>query len=283
MEERDARPAAPPYIQVHGITKRFPAALKGQALVTVLDQVETSIARGEFVVLIGPSGCGKSTLLRIMNGLIPADEGRVTIDGATVQGPAGDRGMVFQSFNLFPWRTALQNVAFGLELHGVGSQERDGRARRLLAAMGLGGFENYYPRQLSGGMQQRVGLARALAIDPEILFMDEPFGSLDAQTKLLMQDELETIVQRHKRTVVFVTHDMEEAVFLADRILIMSQRPAKIIEEVRVDLPRPRMDHMRAAPEFGELKAHIWNQVRTAQEFRPTIGAVDHPTAATHG
>lgn len=263
------------YIQVDGVTKRF-ATGTGQEGVTVLDGIDTTVARGEFVVVIGPSGCGKSTLLRIMNGLTSADAGQVRIDGVPVDGPGSDRGMVFQSFNLFPWRTALQNVAFGLEVHHVPRRDREQRARDLLAAMGLAGFEGYYPRQLSGGMQQRVGLARALAIDPRILFMDEPFGSLDAQTKLLLQGELETIVQRHERTVVFVTHDMEEAVFLADRVLVMSQRPATIVEEIRVDLPRPRTDQMRASREFAELKDHLWAQMRSTQEFRPSIGTITH-------
>ncbi len=263
------------YIEVDGITKRF-ATGSAQDGVLVLDGISTTVSRGEFVVLIGPSGCGKSTILRIMNGLIAPDTGEVRIGGVPVEGPGSDRGMVFQSFNLFPWRTALQNVAFGLEVHRIPRRDREQRARELLAAMGLGGFESYYPRQLSGGMQQRVGWARALAIYPRILFMDEPFGSLDAQTKLLLQGELETIVQRHERTVVFVTHDMEEAVFLADRVLVMSQRPATITEEIRVDLPRPRTDQMRASREFAELKDHLWAQMRSTQEFRPSIGAIPH-------
>jgi NitT/TauT family transport system ATP-binding protein len=250
-------------ISFEHVTKYF--AVRGGDRVHALDDVTFSAAPGEFVSIIGPSGCGKSTLLRIVHGLTKLDGGVANVGGEQVSRPSPKCAFVFQGTNLFPWRTARRNVEFGLEMRKVPAAERHERANRLLELTGLSGFENSYPAQLSGGMQQRVGLARALAVEPEALFMDEPFGALDAQTKLLMQAELHRLVREMGKTVLFVTHDMEEAVFLSDRIIVMSARPGKVLADVRVTLPRERTDALRKSPEFAELKDHIWEVLRTQQ------------------
>jgi NitT/TauT family transport system ATP-binding protein len=249
-------------IEVRALSKWFPT--KGEP-VHALDGISFEVASGEFVAIIGPSGCGKSTLLRIVHGLIAADEGEVVVGGRRVERPLPSGAMVFQSMNLFPWRTALRNVEFGLEMRGVARSEREARSRELLETIGLGGFEDAYPSQLSGGMQQRVGLARALAVDPALLYMDEPFGALDAQTKMIMQGELARLVERFRKTVLFVTHDMEEAVFLSDRVIVMSSRPGTILEDVRIELARPRGDELRRTPEFVAYKDHVWELLRANQ------------------
>jgi NitT/TauT family transport system ATP-binding protein len=262
-------PQDPAYIDVRSVTKRFGGATAQDVL--VLDNISLSIPRAKFASFIGPSGCGKSTLLRIVNGLIPADSGEVRINGKSVTGPDFDRAMVFQTFNLFEWRTALQNVTFGLELRGVGREQRERRARELLAQVGLEGFERHYPAQLSGGMQQRVGLARALAVDPAILLMDEPFGSVDAQTRMVLQGDFAELVGRLEMTVIFVTHDMEEAVFMADQVFVMGRRPSKIAEVIDVPFPRPRSEALRSDPEFVALKDHIWEILWAAKAGRDDL------------
>lgn len=216
------------------------------------------------MAIIGPSGCGKSTFLRIIDGLVPPDSGSVYLGGKEVTGPGKGRGMVFQGFDLFPWRTTLKNVEFGLELLGVPKAERVERSRYFIDLVGLGGFENAYPHQLSGGMQQRVGIARALAVDPEILLMDEPFGSLDVQTRDLLQDELARILERDKKTVLFVTHGIEEAIYLADRILVLSSRPAKIQMTIEVPFSRPRTDEIKTHPEFLAIRQRVWELLKTS-------------------
>jgi NitT/TauT family transport system ATP-binding protein len=216
------------------------------------------------LAIIGPSGCGKSTFLRIIDGLVPPDSGSVYLAGKEVTGPGKGRGMVFQGFDLFPWRTTLKNVEFGLELLGVPKAERVERSRYFIDLVGLGGFENAYPHQLSGGMQQRVGIARALAVDPEILLMDEPFGSLDVQTRDLLQDELARILERDKKTVLFVTHGIEEAIYLADRILVLSSRPAKIQMTIEVPFSRPRTDEIKTHPEFLAIRQRVWELLKTS-------------------
>jgi NitT/TauT family transport system ATP-binding protein len=216
------------------------------------------------LAIIGPSGCGKSTFLRIIDGLVPPDSGSVYLAGKQITGPGKGRGMVFQGFDLFPWRTTLKNVEFGLELLGVPKAERVDRSRHFIDLVGLGGFENAYPHQLSGGMQQRVGIARALAVDPEILLMDEPFGSLDVQTRDLLQDELARILERDKKTVLFVTHGIEEAIYLADRILVLSSRPAKIQMTIEVPFPRPRTDEVKAHPDFLAIRQRVWDLLKTS-------------------
>jgi NitT/TauT family transport system ATP-binding protein len=231
-----------PKLEVSRLTKGFTRA-QGD-IVPVLDQISLAVADLEFVTILGTSGCGKSTFLRIVDGLIAPDSGEIRISGQPVHGSGHGRGMVFQSFDLFPWRTTLGNVEFGLQMARVPRQERRERAQRWIERVGLVGFENAYPHQLSGGMQQRVGIARALAIDPEVLLMDEPFGALDVQTRDLMQDELLAIWQRQKKTVLFVTHSIEEAIYLADRVVVLTPRPARVERVLQVPFPRPRTEEV---------------------------------------
>jgi NitT/TauT family transport system ATP-binding protein len=231
--------------------------------------VSLTVQPNEFVTIIGPSGCGKTTLLKIVGGLIPWDSGEVLIRGKPVTGPGPDRSMVFQRFALLPWADVVSNVAFGLELRGVPDRERRQRAMEEICAMGLAGFENHYPHELSGGMQQRVGLARALVVDPDILLMDEPFGSLDAQTRRLMQGDLLRLWEQKKKTVVFVTHAMEESVYLSDRVMLMTPRPGEVKEIIDVPLPRPRTDEIEKDKEFVELKEYLWVTLKEMQTITP--------------
>jgi ABC-type nitrate/sulfonate/bicarbonate transport system ATPase subunit len=209
----------------------------------VFDKVSFSVREGEFVTIIGPSGCGKSTLLNLSAGLDDASGGAVYVDGRRVYGPGLDRGVIFQEFALFPWLTVLGNIEFGLRSKGVPAAERHRIAQRYVNMIGLTGFENFHPYRLSGGMRQRVGIARALAIEPSVLLMDEPFGALDAQTRESMQKALGDIWQATRKTVLFITHDIREAVYLSDRVLVMSGRPAGISLEIDIELPRPRNRH----------------------------------------
>jgi NitT/TauT family transport system ATP-binding protein len=248
-------------IVVDRVRKTFPGEAGAPATVAIAD-VSFTVAPHEFVCLVGPSGCGKTTLLRILAGLIAADEGAVSIDGTNVTGPGPERAMVFQHATLLPWSDVLTSVAFGLELRGTARAEREAVARALIRAVGLEGFERHYPRQLSGGMQQRVGLARALAVDPDILLMDEPFASVDAQTRRALQDELLRLHVETRKTVIFVTHDIDEAVRLGDRVLLMSPRPGRIRETVTVALPRPRTD-IETDTRIARLKADLWQLLRT--------------------
>jgi NitT/TauT family transport system ATP-binding protein len=251
---------AAPKLEARGITKLYER--DGQKL-PVLENFSLSVADLEFLVLLGPSGCGKSTLLRIIDGIEACDAGQVILDGRDVTGTTGaGRGMVFQSFELFPWRTVLGNVAFGLEVAGVGAKERTEIARHYIDLVGLSAFENAYPHQLSGGMQQRVGIARALAIDPAVLLMDEPYGALDVQTRELLQEELLNIWERERKTVIFVTHSIEEALYLADRIVVMSPRPARIERTIQVPFARPRRDEIKSTPEFLDLRRDIWQSLK---------------------
>jgi len=240
-------------------------AQNGQAAVLALDGVELTIQSGEFVCLLGPSGCGKTTLLKAIAGLLRLDAGEVRINGQPVTGPGTDRAMVFQDFALLPWANVVANVAFGLELRGVAKEIREQTARELIHAVGLTGFEGHYPRQLSGGMQQRVGLARALAVNPDILLMDEPFGAVDAQTRRLLQEDLLSVLGRTPKTVVFVTHSMEEAVRLGDRVVLMSPRPGRVRDTVTVDLPRPRPSDLERHPRFADLTEYLWQQLKEMQ------------------
>jgi NitT/TauT family transport system ATP-binding protein len=229
----------------------------------VLEAFSLDVPDLEFLVLLGPSGCGKSTLLRIVDGIEAADSGNIILDDKDVTGRTGDgRGMVFQSFELFPWRTTLDNVAFGLEVTGVSKTERYEIARECINLVDLSSFQNAYPHELSGGMQQRVGIARALAINPSILLMDEPYGALDVQTRDLLQDELLSIWERERKTVIFVTHSIEEAIYLADRIVVMSPRPGRIQMIQEVPFERPRREEMKTSPEFLELRREIWQTLK---------------------
>src|SRR5262245_13288060 len=217
-----------------------------------------AVRPNEVLCIVGPSGCGKTTLLRCIDGLIPLSDGRVLIDGQQVRAPSAQVAIVFQHFGLFPWKTVVENVAYGLRLRGASREELQG-VREYIRVVGLEGFENRYPYQLSGGMQQRVGLARALAVRPSVLLMDEPFASVDAQTRELLQEELLRIWERERQSMVFITHSIDEAVLLGDRITIMSTRPGRVKETLDVPFPRPREPGaVRARPEFAELRAHIW-------------------------
>ena len=229
--------------------------------VHALDQVSLEVGDREFVALLGPSGCGKSTLLYLIGGFMPIESGSIRVNGNLVTGPGPDRGVVFQHFALFPWKTVLGNVLYGLENIGVPREEARERAQRYIDMVHLTGFEDAYPNQLSGGMKQRAAIARTLAIDPDILLMDEPFGALDAQTRGLMQEELLSIWQRTRKTVLFVTHDVREAVYLAERVVMMTARPGRIMESVdtRFDEAGPGvMDR----PEFVEKASYIWNRIK---------------------
>jgi NitT/TauT family transport system ATP-binding protein len=248
-------------VEVRGVNKSFRHQVEATDL-QVLDNVSLSFEGGTFTCVVGPSGCGKSTLLRVIDGLIPPDSGSVVIGGENVKEPSLERGFVFQQFNLLPWRTVIGNIEFGLENLRVKKDERRRRAQEVLKVVDLEGFERYYPGQLSGGMQQRVGLARALAVDPTILLMDEPFGSVDDQTRMLLQDELLGIWEKNQKTVVFVTHDIEEALYLADRIVIMRARPSRVTRIVEVPFGRPRQEGIRGSPEMGRLKQEIWNELK---------------------
>ncbi len=230
--------------------------------ITALEGIGFEVEDGEFAVLVGTSGCGKSTILRLVAGLIPPSAGRVLLDGRVVSNPGADRGMVFQTYTLFPWLTVQQNVEFGPRLRGAPAAERVELARRYLARVGLRGFEGVYPKELSGGMMQRVAIARALANDPAVLLMDEPFGALDAQTRALMAELLLRVWEEAAKTVLFVTHDIEEALFLGDRVFVMTARPGRIREEIRVPLPRPRTPDMLTSERFVALKRQVMDLIR---------------------
>lgn len=228
----------------------------GRRRFEALQDVSLDVAAGEFVCVLGPSGCGKSTLLGALAGHLAPSAGQVRVDGIAVTSPHPDRGLVFQHHTLFPWLRVIDNVAFGLKMKHVSREQRHEKARELLELVGLSGFEDSYPAQLSGGMQQRVEIARVLINHPRVMLMDEPFGALDAQTRLKMQELLLDVWSRIKTTILFITHDIDEALFLADRILVMSPRPGRIIEELHIDFPRPRGAELVTSPRFTELKRH---------------------------
>ena len=234
----------------------------GDAGVAALQDVSATVPEGQFLCLLGPSGCGKSTLLNALAGFLTPSSGSVTVDGAPVSGPSAERGMIFQQYSLFPWKTVRENVEFGLKMKGLPRSERERQARTLLGLAGLSAFENHYPDRLSGGMKQRVGIVRALATGPRILLLDEPFGALDAQTRLIMQQILTNMWQRLKISVLFVTHDIDEAIFLSDRIYVMTARPGSIKAEVAVPLPRPRLPAMTLSSEFLGLRRGLMSLIR---------------------
>jgi ABC-type nitrate/sulfonate/bicarbonate transport system ATPase subunit len=250
-----------PKLSIEGLSRVFPG-VGGGAPVRALEPTDLAVAENDFITILGPSGCGKSTLLRIIAGLDRPTTGRVVLDGREVRGPGADRGMVFQSYTLFPWLTVAENIAYGLREKGMPAAERGAIVAAYVEKIGLGGFENHYPKQLSGGMQQRTAIARALANDPAILLLDEPFGALDNQTRSLMQELLLGIWERERKTVLFVTHDIEEAIFLASRVVVMSARPGRIKAELPVDLPHPRHYRMKTSPEFSGLKARLTEEIR---------------------
>ena len=230
-----------------------------------LNGVSLDIKENEFICVVGPSGCGKSTLLNIIAGLLEPTSGTVTLDGKVIEGTGVERGVVFQQYALFPWRTVLKNVMFPLEMKKVPKAEAEAIARKYIKSVGLEGFEKSYPKELSGGMKQRVAIARAYAANPEVLLLDEPFGALDAQTRVQLQTELLETWEKEKKTCFFITHDVDEAVILAQRVIIMSARPGRIKKIVDIDIPYPRTQATKTDPRFLELKSEIWNQVY--QEF----------------
>ena len=246
-------------LEASGVRKSY---TKDGRTLPVLDVERFAVRDGEFVTVIGPSGCGKSTLLHIMGGFIPAEAGTIHVYGNAVSGPGPDRGMMFQEFALFPWKTVAGNVAWGLEAQGIAKQQIEATVRSYLEMIGLTEFRNHYPAELSGGMKQRVALARVLAFNPKVLLMDEPFGALDAQTRETMQEEVTRLWERTRKTIVFVTHDIEEAVFLGDRVVVLSARPGRIREEVRIDLPRPRTLEIKKSAQCHAYRNHIWDLVR---------------------
>jgi NitT/TauT family transport system ATP-binding protein len=236
--ERSAMVNETAMISIEGVSKRFETSRDRQHL--ALSDISLSVARGEFVSILGPSGCGKSTLLYIVGGFVGQSSGAVIVNDKPVTGPGPDRGPVFQEFALFPWKTVLGNVMYGLEQRGTPKAEALARARELLAMVKLSGYENFYPKELSGGMKQRVAIARTLAYRPNILLMDEPFGALDAHTRTKLQNDLLSIWEKDRKTVLFVTHSVEEAVFLSDRVVMMTSSPGRIKDVITIDLPRPR-------------------------------------------
>lgn len=238
-------------VSVRDLSKRF-----GE--LEVLRSIAIDVRRGEFVSIVGPSGCGKTTFLRIVGGLEQATSGSITLDGRPIKGPGRDRGFVFQQDNLLPWRNVLSNAEIGPEIGGERTPAQRAQIFRLLELVGLKGFEHYYPRQLSGGMRQRVNLARALAVDPDLLLMDEPFSAVDAQTREIMQTELLRIWNEGRKTVLFVTHQIDEAVFLSDRVCVFVRRPGRLQEVIDIDLPRPRPLSIKRTARFGELVERIW-------------------------
>ena len=248
------------YIEGRNINLTFRPPNRGP--VRALRGFDIDVEEGEFLSIVGPSGCGKSTFLNILLGLLRPDSGDLTMDGRRIDGPGSDRAMVFQEFGLLPWRTVESNVALGLELKGAPAAERRDVSGRFIEMVGLGGFEGHYPHELSGGMKQRVGLARALATDPDVLLMDEPFAALDAQTRDLMQVELLQIWQHARKTVLFVTHQIEEAIYLSDRVMVMTKRPGHAKRTFAIGLPRPRDYEMRVTPQFNDLKLEIWHALK---------------------
>ncbi|MBI2371524.1 MAG: ABC transporter ATP-binding protein [Deltaproteobacteria bacterium] len=245
----DSQPGGEPLIALNGVTLR--------------------VAAREFVCLVGPSGCGKTTLLHLIGGLLASTRGRILVDGRVVTGPGPDRAIVFQDPCLFPWRTVLRNISYGLECRGVPPKDAVARGRPLVDLIGLRGFEEHYPYQLSGGMQQRVNLARALAVGPEVLLMDEPFASLDVQTREILQTETLRIWRETEKTILFVTHQLTEAVYLGDRVLVMTARPGEVKDEIVIDLPRPRAPSVKHEPRFRAYEDRIWaalaEEIRRAQ------------------
>jgi NitT/TauT family transport system ATP-binding protein len=260
----------PAKISVSEVTKQF--AL-GKETFTALGRISLDIGDNEFVTVVGPSGCGKSTLLNILAGLEEPTEGEAFVDGNQVDGPGPDRGVIFQQYALFPWLTVRKNVEFGLKTAGLRKKDRHERAQHFIDLVGLGDFADALPKMLSGGMRQRCAIARAYAVNPSILLMDEPFGALDALSRVKLQEQLLDTWSKERRTVMFITHDVDEAVFLANRVIVMAARPGRIYDVVTVDLPYPRSEEFRLSPEFAALRNRVWHSVyhqdgRTAADSR---------------
>jgi NitT/TauT family transport system ATP-binding protein len=266
----DGRPpagrAAEIALEVHELSVVYE---REEYALTAVDRVSFDVFDGEFVCVVGASGCGKTTLLKAINGLVPPTSGMVRVRGRLANPRSGDMAMVFQQDSLFPWRTVEHNVRFGLDVRGRRARDKDERARDAIKLVKLSGFEHHYPHELSGGMRQRANLARAFTVDPEVLLMDEPFASLDAQTREVMQTELLEIWNRDRKTVLFITHQLDEAVILADRIIVMSTHPGRIRETVEIDIPRPRDLQTKRTPEFVAYVDHIWHLIEA--EVRSSV------------
>ncbi len=274
--ESAAEPPREALLAVEHVSKRFET---GEGVISAVDDVTFSLAPGEFVSIIGPSGCGKSTLFNIIGGLVSEYEGRVTVAGDVVHGTHPAIGMVFQEESTFPWRTVLDNVAFPLEIAGVPKQTRLERAAHFVSMVGLAGFERRYPAELSGGMRQRVALARTLTSEPRILLMDEPFASLDEQTRLLLGDKILQIQQELEQTTLLITHNLTEAVQLSDRVLVMTYRPGRLKRTVEIHLPRPRDSEVVSSDAFGHYLAEIWHDLRE----EASRGIEDDESRVLHG
>jgi NitT/TauT family transport system ATP-binding protein len=249
-------------LTLRNVSKIFGSPDNGADQVHAVQDVSMEVQAGEFFSIIGPSGCGKSTLLRIIGGLLPATSGDLMVGNEPVTGPHPWIGMVFQEESTFPWRTTLANVEFGLEMHGMAQRERREKAREMIRLVGLSGFEERYPSELSGGMKQRVAIARALVLEPKILLMDEPFGALDEQTRIILGEELLRIRDQLKQTIILVTHNINESVQLSDRVMVMTARPGHVKEVVPIDLPHPRDSSIIASDRFGKLVGQVWGALR---------------------
>ncbi|ABR59979.1 ATP-binding cassette domain-containing protein [Sinorhizobium medicae] len=247
-----------PKISFQNVTRRFG---EGEASFLALDRLNLDVGDGEFVTVVGPSGCGKSTAMNIAAGLTDVSDGRVLVDGKPVDGPGPERGVIFQQYALFPWLTVRQNVEFGLRIKRMPAAERRRIADHFISLVGLKDFADALPKTLSGGMKQRCAIARAYAVNPTILLMDEPFGALDALTRVNMQDQLLDTWNRERRTVIFITHDVDEAVYLANRVIVMAARPGRLHKIIPVNLPYPRTEEMRLSPEFAEIRNQVWHAV----------------------
>jgi NitT/TauT family transport system ATP-binding protein len=261
-----------PTLSIEELSRTFPG-VRGGAPTRAIEPTSLRVADRDFLCLLGPSGCGKSTLLRMVAGLDRPTTGRVLLDGEPVAGPGADRGMVFQSYTLFPWLTVEENIGFGLREQGVRAEERRRVAGHFIERVGLRGFERHYPRMLSGGMQQRTALARALANDPKVLLLDEPFGALDNQTRALMQELLLGIWEADRKTVLFVTHDIDEAIFMANRVAVMTARPGRIKSDIAIDLPHPRHYTIKTSAEFSAYKARLTEEIRVESIRAAEMGA----------
>ncbi|HYS67046.1 MAG TPA: ABC transporter ATP-binding protein [Paraburkholderia sp.] len=245
-----------PMIRLEGVAKSFGA-------LQVLKEVDLDVAKGEFLVLLGASGCGKSTMLNMISGFEPPTQGRVLVNGRVVKDVEPACGMVFQQYALFPWKTVSENVAFGLKMRGVGKTERREAARRYIEAVGLKGFEDSYPGALSGGMKQRVSIARVLANDPDVMLLDEPFAALDAMTRQVLQEQLLSIYEKSGKTIVFITHSIDEALMLSTRMIVMGAKPGRIVQDIRNDLPLPRTAAVQLSPAYLDMKKSIWETVQS--------------------
>ena len=273
MSEPGSNGAKRPLIVTERMTAGYELE-RERKLLTALTNINLTVHEGEFMVLVGPSGCGKTTFINVIAGLVEPWEGTATFNGAPIDGPGSDRAMVFQDYAIMPWRTVQQNVTLPFELRdlGISTAEAQDRARTMIANVGLGGFEDSFPHELSGGMRQRVGIARAMVTQPKVLLADEPFGALDAMTREVLQAQLEDLVMQAGQTVVFITHSIDEAIALGDRIAVISHRPGTVREVVDVDIPRPRLaeGEITAHPRYGELREHLWDLVKDE-----ALGATD--------